>query len=305
MTIEVSMGGGQIVGNRELQEDAFLIKSPLESAGGDTATLLIVADGIGGQYGGNIASRLAVKSFSDAVASQFARTGDHLASNTNGLDPSANVRQMPSGASQKRSSSISQILCAALERANNTLAAAKARKAQLAPMGSTFVAALIVDDKLWWISVGDSHLYLVRKSKLERKNARHTYGAYLDEQARAGKSIEQASPRERKQLTSSLDGGAIPLIDCPKSPMQLEAGDVVVLASDGLDAVSDGRIVFSVTATDSAEGCAAELLNAVQAVAHPRQDNTTVVIYGHGSALSKPAISNNDTVFEKTITPND
>ena len=290
MTIDISVGGGQIVGSRELQEDAFSITHQKDAGPAGKPTLLIVADGIGGQYGGNIASRLAVKSFVEEITNHLARIG-----NGSVKMPSGNVRGLIAN----------NALARALQYANKKIAAAKARNAQLEPMGSTFVAALIWDAKLWWVSVGDSHLYLIRQRRLERKNARHTYGAELDELAKAGQAVAQASPRDRKRLTSCLDGEEIPRVDCPKIPLRLEAGDVVILASDGLDAVSDGKIVFIATAADSADECAADLLNAVKSVDHPKQDNTTVVVFRYGSVPVQRSRSNDDAEFEKTIPPSD
>ena len=55
--LELDIAGAQILGDREVQEDAFLI-----SHLGDAATLLIVADGMGGHAAGNIASNMAVQS---------------------------------------------------------------------------------------------------------------------------------------------------------------------------------------------------------------------------------------------------
>ena len=49
MTIKISVGGGQLLGSRELQEDAYLIKLPKGANAAVAPTLLIVADGIGGQ----------------------------------------------------------------------------------------------------------------------------------------------------------------------------------------------------------------------------------------------------------------
>jgi PPM family protein phosphatase len=271
--IEISVGGGQIVGSRELQEDAFLIKQ-LEGPNLSVApTLLIVADGVGGQYGGNIASRLVVKLFADEIISQFKSTGERA---------------------------IRDVCSRALARANRTMAAAKARDPKLLPMGSTLVAALILDDKLWWVSVGDSYLYVVRNSDLETKNARHTYGAYLDAQAKLGNAVPPASLRERKQLTSSLDGEEIPLVDFPDSPMSLQQGDVIILASDGLDAISEAKIVFAAVNADSAEGCTTQLLDAVKAIDHPKQDNTTVVVLRYGSVPKQTSVST-DADFSQTL----
>ena len=71
MTIEISVGGGQLLGSRELQEDAYLIKLPKGANAAVAPTLLIVADGIGGQYGGDIASQLAVRYFTTEIARQL------------------------------------------------------------------------------------------------------------------------------------------------------------------------------------------------------------------------------------------
>lgn len=287
MTIEISVGGGQLLGSRELQEDAYLIKLPKGADAAVAPTLLIVADGIGGQYGGDIASQLAVKSFATEIARQLKPPAQRNSKDTASIDANSNI---------------AAVLSQALNRANKKLATAKARNPELVPMGSTFVAALIAADKLWWISVGDSHLYLARKRKLEHQNASHTYGAFLDEEAFLGNIVEQATPRERKRLTSSLDGAEIPRVDCPRTPLQLELGDVVILASDGLDALSEGRIVFIVDAENSAQECAAELLDAVTAVAHPRQDNTTVVVFRYGLAPApRSAPAEVDFDFTKTI----
>jgi serine/threonine protein phosphatase PrpC len=77
-----------------------------------------------------------------------------------------------------------------------------------------------------------------------------------------------------------------------------------VLASDGLDAVSDGKIVFTGAAADSAQSCVAALLNAVNAVDHPKQDNTTVIVYRYGAqAIHRTKQDDDDVDFEKTLQP--
>ena len=297
MTIEISVGGGQLVGSRELQEDAYLIKLPRGANAAVGPTLLIVADGIGGQYGGDIASQLAVKLFAAEIANQLKPPMQR-----NSKDTAPKILGPASIAPLDANSNTPAVLLQALNRANKQLATAKARNPELALMGSTFVAALIYADQLWWISVGDSHLYLARKRRLAHKNVSHTYGAFLDDEAFLGNVVEQATPRERKRLTSSMDGAEIPRVDCPQMPLQLELGDVVILASDGLDALSEGRIVFIVDAANSAEECATALLSAVNQVAHPRQDNTTVVVYRYGSApVQRSAAVEIDFDFTKTI----
>jgi PPM family protein phosphatase len=306
--IDNSAAGEQIIGARELQEDAFAVSHPTLGSTGASALLAIVADGIGGHGGGDVASRIAVESF---AASMTASLGGADAGGFADFDIGEDIFLEPAeipgaarGSADAAAFNVPTLFNLALTQANLDLADAKIRSPQLASMGSTFVAALIENGKLWWVSVGDSHLYLVRQNKLEKKNALHTYGEFLDAQTREGQTVEDAGDRERKRLTSSLDGEDIALIDCAAEPLVLQAGDVVILASDGLNALTEARIVFAVTAADSAQACAAELLKAVEALAHPKQDNTTVVVirYGKSETEERP-VDEIELDFGKTLQP--
>jgi PPM family protein phosphatase len=184
VTIDISSAGGQIMGRRAMQEDAFLIMYPDLTGLPVAPTLLMVADGIGGQAGGQVASRMAVSAFAEEMAAlRLAEApiavepapdqnqdvdflldfGDFF----DNVNVSNKAAQHPP-ASVHLSKQIRAALLNALARANQGMAEAKERNPNLGPMGSTFVAALACDGKLWWISVGDSHLYLIRQSKLER-----------------------------------------------------------------------------------------------------------------------------------------
>ena len=62
-------------------------------------------------------------------------------------------------------------------------------------MGCTLVAMVLDADQMWWLSVGDSHLCLLRGGSLTKKNAVHNYGAYADRMAATGKPVRDEFSR--------------------------------------------------------------------------------------------------------------
>ena len=242
------IAGAQIDGARDYQEDAFLI-TRLSGTGGDqTASLVIVADGMGGHAAGNVASNMAVQTFNKHLTSQY-----------------------PSDA-------LSTVLREAVLQANNSITETVRETAALKGMGCTLVCALLEGESLRWVSVGDSHLYLIRGEELSKKNADHSYGGFLARMAEQGKPIEPEAGFSRNMLMSALTGDEIADIDCPETPLMLQPGDRVIVATDGLDTVSQGKLRSYMENTNSAKELVDALLKAVQEAKMPRQDNTTVVV---------------------------
>ena len=110
------------------------------------------------------------------------------------------------------------------------------QNAALKGMGCTIVAAWIDDLGIRWTSVGDSLLLLYRLPDVIRLNADHSLGSFLDEQARQNKITRSEARRNRNRnaLRSALTGSKIELIDMRGEPLELRAGDWVLLASDGI-----------------------------------------------------------------------
>ena len=102
--------------------------------------------------------------------------------------------------------------------------------------GSTVVAVIIKENRLYWISVGDSHIYVYRNGKLVKLNHDHNYGAQLDESVARGEiSMEEAlADKQRAALTSFIGIGDLELIDQNANPIGLEKGDRILLMSDGI-----------------------------------------------------------------------
>ena len=139
------------------------------------------------------------------------------------------------------------------------------------------VATLIADGKLWWASVGDSHLYVVRDGKLSKLNADHSYGGFLDRMAEEGKQIEVDPSLSRNMLMSALTGGEIAEIDVSSSAYTLQPNDSIIICSDGLDTLVNDDIAKQSGWAPDAKQTVAALLKAVVDAERPRQDNTTAV----------------------------
>jgi len=234
---------GQSLGKREEQEDACAVV-PLDDE--QNAVLLVVADGMGGHAAGELASKLAVSALCEAVKEGF----------PDGTPP--------------------DLLRAGLQAGNDAIKARAAERPELQGMGSTLVAILAVEHRLWWISVGDSHLYLVRERQLRKLNADHSYGGYLDRMAEAGNTVEPDPRYKRNMLMSALTGEPIPELDVSEEPFELQLGDRLLLASDGVNTIGEGALIQHSAWSASADEYTESLIQAVADAAKPRQDNTTV-----------------------------
>ena len=134
--------------------------------------------------------------------------------------------------------------------------------------GTTLAAAAISPEGLTWVSVGDSRIYHWTpdgggSGRLTRLNPLH-------------------NGHRANILTSALSGARIPMIAVPQPAWQdVEPGDVVLVASDGLATLSDEETAEIVSRTrengPEAESTAEALLAAVLERAKARQDNVTIV----------------------------
>ena len=253
--LERWVAGGQIQGDRARQEDAYSI-TPLPEADGAEADswLLAVADGMGGHAGGDVAAATATRAFEEG----FTQAGS-------GQDAAVEAR-----------------LDAGLRAANEAVRAGQLSDFWLSDMGATLVVALVIGPVLYWVSVGDSPLWLFRDGELLRLNEDHSVRPLLLELVEAGEmSREEALDHPAaQQLRSVVHGSDLPLVDMSAAGYPLAAGDVVLLASDGLETLSPAALTETLQAhADDAGALTRALLDGVAAAGVPRQDNATVVAY--------------------------
>ena len=240
--------GYKIRGGRDYQEDAFLIKSGRQ---GDNRLLLLLADGMGGHVGGARASELAVATF----AAHFDRA----------------------------EGAITGRLRAALEAVNTAIARDVAADPRLSGMGCTVVACLVTGDQAHWISVGDSWLWCLRNGKLTRLNADHSMRPLLENMVELGRMTQAEVEEDPRlgQLRSVVNSEELTLVDQNARPFALRPGDRLLLASDGIEALGAAAIASLAAAREEPAASVNALLDAVEDLKRPGQDNTTVVVYRH------------------------
>jgi len=172
----------------------------------------------------------------------------------------------------------------ALHSANRAIAGGVEENPALDGMGCTLVGTSFDGAGLQWVSVGDSPLFLVRGGTIAVLNADHSLAPEIDKLAAAGKiswEDARADPR-RHYLRSAVTGAEIELIDRSRAPVALNSGDIVILASDGIQTLTQDAILKVVLrhAHGGPDAVAGALLAAVGAAGEPHQDNATVVVIG-------------------------
>jgi len=243
------LAGGQIPGGRDYQEDAFQITRFRQAD--SEGLLLVLADGMGGHIGGARASELAVATF----VARFERADG---------EPGERLRE-------------------SLEAANAAIGEDAASDPRYAEMGCTLLACLVSDDRLHWVSVGDSPLWRLGADGMTRLNADHSMRPVLEDLVELGRMTPEeleADPRVN-QLRSALIGEDLPMVDQNEQPLALAADDRIILASDGLESLSVQEIGELVQGHAAPADAVAALLDAIEALGRPGQDNTTVVVYRH------------------------
>ena len=235
-------------GCREYQEDAIATDFPLGAEFG----YAVLSDGMGGHAAGDVASKIVVTEVFSELKFQ-------------------------SNDAEGFIENVCEVLTNAAISANACMAAHTSANPDTAGMGATLVAPVFVRDQLFWISIGDSPLYLYREGKLAQLNEDHSLGPHIDYMVRSGMMHEDVGRNhpDRNALTSVLIGEAIERIDCPKKPFQLRDGDVLVVASDGLQFLSDGEITETMdeTSNEDAASTAEALLARLKDIEDPEQDN--------------------------------
>lgn len=227
---------------RQRNEDAFVIRLP----GGDTTedepnAFFVVADGMGGMGGGDVASRAAI--------AELLRTFYH--------DSTASVALLAR-------------LDTALE-ATNVYVRSQASTVGLPRIGTTIAGVLLTPREAIIFNVGDSRVYRVRAGHIEQLSYDHSVDESQDERA----AVETRSARNAN-LTAFL-GQARPI----KPYYQCEAaqaGDIFIICSDGLwDLVTPAEICRLVTRS-TAQRAANRLIRLVRQRGAP--DNVTAVVVG-------------------------
>ena len=212
--------------------------------------LFIVADGMGGEFAGELASRAVVTTLPELVRKYL-----------------GTMEGLPNGRAGRRMGKAIATLSTQLRQQTQN-------EPGLAGMGSTVVCALVRGRKALVAHLGDSRAYLLRTGRLKQLTKDHTLVQVLLDSGEITPEEAVTHPA-RGRLTRSVGMAGEPL---PQTRMlELRPGDLVMLSTDGLTGmVSDGQILSILKEPLPLETQCRRLVDAAKATGGA--DNITVAL---------------------------
>jgi serine/threonine protein phosphatase PrpC len=216
---------------RRANEDSLLVRSPL----------FVVADGMGGAQAGEVASRVAVETFSEGLH--------------DGSDPEASLVEQ-------------------VEQANARINELSQVNVEHAGMGTTITAVYVGEQDVSIAHVGDSRAYCLRDGELLRLTDDHSL---VDELIRQGKlTPEEAEEHPQRSVITRALGPEV-TVEVDVRSFRGRAGDVYLVCSDGLTTMlAESELLDLLISNVRLRAAGEELIAAANAAGG--KDNITVVL---------------------------
>ncbi|MFN7825637.1 MAG: Stp1/IreP family PP2C-type Ser/Thr phosphatase [Pseudobdellovibrionaceae bacterium] len=221
---------------RESNQDSFLVSQDLG--------LYIVADGMGGHSGGEVASSMAVSTLDEYVRAQ-----------------------------KDRFPSTRDLLVGAFSEASHKIYDRAHQEKKLLGMGTTMVCVYLTGNSAFIGNVGDSRAYLYRRSHLWQLTEDHSL---VNEQLRAGMITEQQAENflGKNVITRSVGYEREVSVDVLERPLQ--KGDTLLLCSDGLSGMVEDDQIEEILTRFTGESAVEECVKT--ALENGGSDNVTVLL---------------------------
>lgn len=196
------------VGNvRKKNEDTiFISKNDI----GTLKNLCIVADGVGGEKRGDVASAYATEKFCSQIIEY---KGEEL--------------------------EVVNLLEYGISQINKYINYKSDNSYEFKGMSTTFLAVTIDGDKLYAVNVGDSRLYRLRDNKLDQITVDNTY---YNEMKKA--NVDNVNKKYEKMLSRSV--GYINKIEVDKYELNINKSDIFIMCSDGLTDMLDEKEMYEI-----------------------------------------------------------
>lgn len=189
------------------QDYVYTSETPL----GGLPNILLVADGMGGHNAGDFASRFVVEDIKREIAETTERYPE-------------------------------MILRKAIEEANRKLIAEAEKDESLAGMGTTLVAATVIEHTLYFANIGDSRLYLIN-DEIRQLSRDHSL---VQEMVRLGGiNAEEAKHHPDKNIITRAIG-ASKEVEIDFFEYHLKPGDTILMCTDGLSNMVEDEMLFRI-----------------------------------------------------------
>lgn len=193
---------------REVNQDyVFVSDKPV----GNIPNLLVVADGMGGHKAGDVASKFVVEDLREELA--------------------ASCEENPEAMMKK-----------AIESANHKLIAKAKEDIRLEGMGTTLVAATVIDHTLYFANVGDSRLYLLNHG-IRQLSKDHSL---VQEMVRLGGINAEEAKRHPDKNIITRAIGVKEKVEIDFFEYRLKKGDIILMCTDGLSNMVEDEDIFQI-----------------------------------------------------------
>ena len=227
---------------REMNQDYYYISNSL-----DEVQLYLLADGMGGYNGGEIASKLAVQTAKNYIENNFKEI-------------------------EKDRDSIIQLLGSSMEYANMVVYEKSKENQELQGMGTTLEICLIYNNKVYIGHVGDSRIYRIRKEFIRKLTQDHSYVQKLVADGTITKE-EAAHHPQKNMLMKAL--GCNAFVEPDVMVKGFLKDDILIMCSDGLTNMVDQETIYKM-ASKNIEQAPKDLVELANN--NGGYDNITVVV---------------------------
>lgn len=196
---------------RDMNQDSYYVSQPSETVG-----LYIVADGMGGYNGGEIASKLAIISAKNYIENNFVKT-------------------------EHSKEELQKLVKNAIEYANMVVYEKSKEDKSLEGMGTTIEVVLACENRIYIGHIGDSRVYRIRKNIIRKLTVDDSYVQKLVKDGTITKEEARSHPK-KNMLTKAL--GCTSFVEPIVTVKGFLKDDIIVITSDGLtNMVSDEEIL--------------------------------------------------------------
>ncbi len=199
--------------SRDTNQDYYYISKSL-----DDVKLYILADGMGGYKGGEIASQMATTCVKNYIENNFAQI-------------------------TKDRDSLIQLIGSSMEYANMVIYEKSKENKELEGMGTTLEICLIYNNKVYIGHVGDSRIYRVRKEIIRKLTQDHSYVQKLVKDGKITKEEAEVHPK-KNMLMKAI--GCSAFVEPDVAVKGFLKDDILVMTSDGLTNMVEQEKIYTV-----------------------------------------------------------
>ena len=229
---------------RSMNQDSFLVSENKYNG----LNLYILADGMGGYKGGEIASKVAIQAVSKFITEKF----DDIS---------------------KDKQSILDLLEDAIAFANSAIYEESEEDEELQDMGTTLEVLMIYKNKIYIGHIGDSRIYRIRKNKMKKITTDHSYVEKLIQDGEITREEAYHHPK-KNLLIKAL--GTDEVVEPDLIYTVLNKNDILVICSDGLTNMVREEKIFDIIKENADEDVTDVLVD--EANNAGGLDNITVIV---------------------------